>query len=204
MSKKVPACLSVSKAARYLGVHPQTLRNWERRGRIKVEHINTRGDRRFKVSELDRILGRSKDSERREALYVRMSGSKGQETSLVAQEEQLRATSSGEVVRVFSDCASGLNEKRPGLRRLLQGAERREFTVVRVTHTDRLTRFGFDFLRRALSAHGVEVEVLHDSQDASPEQELVDDFMALVSSFAGRIYGQRSARARRRLLESVR
>ena len=37
---KVPACLSVSKAARYLGVHPQTLRR-----RIKVEHINTRGYR---------------------------------------------------------------------------------------------------------------------------------------------------------------
>ncbi|MFJ9713623.1 recombinase family protein [Streptomyces sp. NPDC101234] len=57
---------------------------------------------------------------RLEGLYVRVSGSSGQESSLGAQEKELRATSTGEIVKVFRDRASGLREDRPGLNRLLR------------------------------------------------------------------------------------
>ncbi|MDT0470340.1 recombinase family protein, partial [Streptomyces gibsoniae] len=51
---------------------------------------------------------------RLELLYVRVSGSSGQESSLEAQEAELRATSTGEVVKVVRDRGSGLKENRPG------------------------------------------------------------------------------------------
>ncbi len=140
------------------------------------------------------------DATRREALYVRVSGRGDQMTSLAAQEQELRASSAGDVVHVFSDVGSGLNERRRGLNQLLDAAQAGAFDVVRVTHADRLTRLGSGWIERLLAAHNVTVEVLHE-QGGSPEQELMEDFMALIASFSGRLYGQRSAAARKRLLE---
>lgn len=74
---------------------------------------------------------------------------------------------------------------------------------VRVTHEDRLARFGVEFLRRMFAAHGCELVVLHENKSASPHDELLADFMALVASFSGRLYGMRSSEARRRLLARV-
>jgi len=125
---------------------------------------------------------------------VRVSGSSGQESSLAAQETELRSTSSGTVVAVFKDRASGLRESRPGLDRLLRRAAAGEFTHVRVTHADRLARFGACWLTQILLHHEVQVEVLHAKGTAGGMEELLDDFMALVATFAGRLYGNALAR----------
>ncbi|MFF4838421.1 recombinase family protein [Streptomyces sp. NPDC001315] len=58
---------------------------------------------------------------------VRVSGTGGQESSLAAQEAELRASASGVAVAVFKDRASGLRESRPGLDRLLKRAAAGEF-----------------------------------------------------------------------------
>ncbi len=50
------ATLSVTKAARLLGVHPNTLRAWSDRGRIAFYRINDRGDRRYRLGDLQRFL----------------------------------------------------------------------------------------------------------------------------------------------------
>jgi putative resolvase len=47
--------LSISEAARYLGVFPLTLRNWEKKGMLKAFRT-LGGHRRFKKSELDKII----------------------------------------------------------------------------------------------------------------------------------------------------
>jgi predicted site-specific integrase-resolvase len=186
-----------------LGVHVDTLRAWERRGRIRAERVNARGDRRFHKRDLDCLLRSGNEERERAGLYVRVSGSSGQESSLAAQESELRELGAGGEVRVFRDRASGLNERRRGLTNLLGAAERGELDVVRVTHRDRLTRFGFGLVERLLGAYGVRVEVLHDDVEQSSEQELMSDFMSLIASFSGRVYGQRSAEARKRLLKEA-
>ncbi len=130
---------------------------------------------------------------------VRVSGATGQESSLDAQEAELRATATGTVARVFRDRASGLREDRPGLEKMLSAVADRQVTVVRVTHEDRLARFGAGWLRRLLAVHGATVEVLHAKAQGGRE-ELLEDFISLVTTFAGRLYGMRSAAARKRLL----
>jgi predicted site-specific integrase-resolvase len=194
--------LRLGPAAEYIGVHPVTLRRWADEGRVVVRWVGR--ERRFDSALLDVFVGRVEaDRPRREALYVRVSGSTGQESSLVAQEAELRATAAGEVVAVFKDRASGLRENRPGLTRLLKGAAAGEFTVVRVTHSDRLARFGIVWLTALLAGDGVTVEVLHSKGSAGGIEELVDDFMSLVATFAGRMYGIRSREAKRRLLAAA-
>ncbi|WP_436535744.1 IS607 family transposase [Actinoplanes sp. HUAS TT8] len=196
------ARLRLAPAAAYLGVHPITLRRWADDGRVEVVWVGR--ERRFDTEALDAFLGVTSDvQKRREALYVRVSGSTGQGTSLSAQEAELRATSSGEVVAVFKDRASGLRENRPGLGRLLKAAANDGFTVVRVTHEDRLARFGVVWLTGLLAQCGVTVEVLHPKGSAGGREELLADFMSLVSTFAGRMYGIRSGEARRRLLAAA-
>ncbi|MEU4645762.1 IS607 family transposase [Micromonospora sp. NPDC023814] len=194
--------LRLGPAAEYIGVHPVTLRRWADEGRVAVTWVGR--ERRFDSALLDVFVGRVEvDRPRREALYVRVSGTAGQEPSLVAQEAELRATAVGEVMAVFKDRASGLRENRPGLTRLLKAAAAGEFTVVRVTHSDRLARFGIAWLTALLARDGVTVEVLHPKGSAGGVEELLDDFLSLVAMFAGRMYGIRSRDAKRRLLAAA-
>jgi diguanylate cyclase (GGDEF)-like protein/excisionase family DNA binding protein len=48
--------LSVAQAALLLGVHPNTLRAWTEAGRVPAYRINARGDRRYRRTDLDRLL----------------------------------------------------------------------------------------------------------------------------------------------------
>ncbi|WP_344317778.1 recombinase family protein, partial [Actinoplanes couchii] len=140
----------LAPAVGYVGVHPVTLRRWADEGRVDVVWVGR--ERRFDTKALDVFLGvRPGSGPRREALYVRVSGRTGQGSSLTVQETELRATASGEVVAVFQDKASGLRENRPGLTRLLAAAAVGEVTVVRVTHEDRLARFGVVWLTALLA-----------------------------------------------------
>ncbi|MCJ7710730.1 MAG: GAF domain-containing protein, partial [Chloroflexi bacterium] len=50
------ATLSVMKAARVLGVHPNTVRAWSDAGRLRYYRINDRGDRRYRQADLQRFL----------------------------------------------------------------------------------------------------------------------------------------------------
>ncbi|MFE1856914.1 IS607 family transposase [Streptomyces sp. NPDC002387] len=190
--------LRLSKAAGRLGVHPVTLRLWADSGKIPVTWVGR--ERRFSSVDVEAMKVTSGgDRLRLEGLYVRVSGSSGQESSLGAQEKELRATSTGQVVKVFRDRASGLREDRPGLIRLLAAVADGSITVVRVTHEDRLARFGVGWLKQLLAVYGVTLEVLHPKRN-SDREELLEDFVSLVTTFAGRLYGMRSAQNRRRLL----
>jgi excisionase family DNA binding protein len=192
--------LRLSRAARRLGVHPVTLRSWADSGKVPVTWVGR--ERRFSSDDIDAMKapgGAGAERPRLEGLYVRVSGTTGQESSLDAQEAELRVTATGTVARVFRDRASGLREDRPGLEKLLVAAADGQVTVVRVTHEDRLARFGAGWLRRLLAVHGATVEVLHPKAQGGRE-ELLEDFVSLVTTFAGRLYGMRSAAARRRLL----
>ena len=52
----VDATLSVTKAARLLGVHANTVRAWSDAGRLRYYRINPRGDRRYRLSDLHRFM----------------------------------------------------------------------------------------------------------------------------------------------------
>ena len=50
----------VTKAARVLGVHPNTVRAWSEAGRLRYYRINERGDRRYRLGDLQRFLERGR------------------------------------------------------------------------------------------------------------------------------------------------
>jgi predicted site-specific integrase-resolvase len=97
---------------------------------------------------------------------------------------------------VATDTASGLKENRRGLRKLIEMAKRREIQAVVVAYRDRLTRFGFEYLKTLFNALGVDVYVALQEKPKDYIQELVEDFTEIATSFASRIYGKRSKRYR--------
>ncbi|MCD6502669.1 MAG: IS607 family transposase, partial [Euryarchaeota archaeon] len=72
---------------------------------------------------------------------------------------------------------------------------------VLITHRDRLTRFGFEYIEYFFNRFGVRIEIAMGEEE-SPREELVEDFIEIVTSFTARIYGKRSHKAKK-LLEAV-
>ena len=60
--RPIDATLSVTKAARLLGVHPNTIRAWSDAGRLRYYRINPRGDRRYRLGDLQRFLAAAEGS----------------------------------------------------------------------------------------------------------------------------------------------
>lgn len=199
MEKADRELLRLSQAASYCEVHPNTIRNWVKSGMLPTQKVGR--ESRFKKTDLDKLLGiDTKQPTPVEALYVRVSGTAGQEMGIDGQVELLESARKYPVFKTYIDKGSGLNDKRPLFIQMLKDAQDRKFTVLRITHKDRLTRFGYDNLVKLLNSYGVTVEVLDEDSTKSSQDELLEDFMSLVASFSGRMYGMRSSEHKQKLL----
>lgn len=178
-----------------------TLRRWTKQN--KIPSIRVGNEHRYRQTDLDQYMGTGQARPRQEAHYVRVSGATGQETSIETQTQQLADSATGPIHKVYRDRASGLKEDRPGLTRLLQDVTHGKITTVRVTHRDRLTRFGVTWIEQLLARDGVILEILYDKAPTGGMPELIQDFVDLVAVFAGRIYGMRSRENRQRLLDQT-
>ena len=134
------------------------------------------------------------------ALYARVS-SADQRSDLERQMERLQtyAIAKGyQVDKSVAEIASGLNDKRPKLSSLLKD---KDIALIVVEHKERLTRFGFNYIVDLLEIQGRSVEVIfpHETKD-----DLIQDFIAVVTSMCARLYGRRGNRNRaERLRECI-
>ena len=126
------------------------------------------------------------------ALYARVS-SGDQRGDLERQLGRLADYASRErmtVVQAVSEVGSGLNGHRPKIMRLLADPAVR--TIV-VEHRDRLARFGSEYIEAALRAGGRRLAVV---DEAEMRDDLVQDMVAVLTSFCARLYGRRAAKSR--------
>jgi len=190
------------EAARILGVAELTLYRWTKEGKIRAVRTPG-GEYRYPESEIYRILGEQKP-QNKAVIYARVS-SADQKEDLERQIEVLRkfAEKEGlEVLEIITDIASGLNGKREGLKRLFELVKNREIEKVLITYKDRLTRFGYELMEEFFKSYGVDIVCLY-KQSKTPHEELVEDLISIVTSFAGKLYGMRSNKAKK-VIESVR
>ena len=98
-----------------------------------------------------------------------------------------------EDVVVIEDVGSGLNDKRKGLIKAMTLAKEGKITDLAIRYRDRLTRFGFEYLKQYFDSHHVTIHILDDKSDDRPvQEEVVEDLMAIIASFSRKIYGIRS------------
>lgn len=125
------------------------------------------------------------DVEEYTIIYCRVSSSKNK-SNLETQAERLVkfCEANGWIInQVVKECASGLNENRPKLLKIL--SERKATRLV-VEHKDRLTRFGFKYIETLYPE--CQIIVVNECED---KQDLFEDFVSIVISFCAKIYGRR-------------
>ena len=187
----VERLLRPKEACQLLSISYSTLLRWIREGKIRV--VTTEGGKyRIPYGEIKKYLERREEI--RAVIYARVS-STDQKEDLERQINYLTnyVTAKGyKVVEVLKDIASGLNTQRKGLHKLFKLVEGRNVDVVLITYKDRLTRFGFEYLEEFFSTMGVRVEVVFGEEPKEATQELVEDLISIITSFAGKIYGMRS------------
>lgn len=97
-----------------------------------------------------------------------------------------------DIIKIYKDIDSGLNTNRKGLWRLIRDAKKGLFSIVVINFKERLTRFGYGYLKEYLGEFGVEIISVNKLEDKTPETELVEDLLAIIQSFSGKLYGMRS------------
>ena len=146
--------------------------------------------RRVPESEIKRILGIQE--ERKIIGYARVS-SHTQKDDLERQVELIKeyAKEKGWDIEILKDIGSGLKEDRRNFKKLLKMVMNREVSKVIVAYPDRLTRFGFKILEEFFKSYGTEIVVIN-KRAKTPQEELIEDLITIISHFAGKLYGIRS------------
>lgn len=105
-------------------------------------------------------------------------------------------------IQILTDVGSGLNQSGKNFLKLLDMVSERKISKLVIAYEDRLTRFGFETLRKMFSVFGTEIEVINH-EEKTPQEELVEDLITIVSHFAGKLYGMRSHKYKE-VIEGVR
>lgn len=199
---------SISKTAEILGVSDETLRNWDREGKL-VPIKTVGGHRRYKESDINTMCGNlPKEGDqniRVVATYGRVSShDQKQKGDLDRQCQRLSeycAKQKYKVDYILKDVGSGLSDSRHGLNRLFDLVIDRKISRVVIENKDRLTRYQFNVIVKFFNSYNVEIETI-DNKECTDEEELTNDIMMLMAVFSGKLYGRRSAKRRKELKQN--
>ncbi len=173
--------MKLSVYARQIGVTYKTAYRWWKAGRLDAYQLDT-----------GTVIVRDPlpKSATGVALYARVS-SVDQKNDLERQMERLKdyaAAHGYHVMRMVQEIGSGLNDHRPKFLKLLTDPT---IGVIVLEHRDRGTHFGFTYIEQLLAMQGRRLEVVFPKDT---DDDLVNDFVSIITSMAARIYGGRNSR----------
>jgi predicted site-specific integrase-resolvase len=172
--------VKLSTYAKKLGVCYRTAWDWWKKGKLNAYQLDT--------GTIIVVDEPSPHVQLKVAIYARVSTPE-KKSQLETQAQRLLdycAAKGYKVEFVVKEVASGLNDQRPKLTKLLVD---QSINLIVVEHKDRLTRFGFNYLELLLGNQHRTIEVINN--DVTPRDDLMGDFVAIITSFCARLYGQR-------------
>lgn len=131
------------------------------------------------------------------AIYARVSAAENK-PNLLTQAERLVgycAAKGYQVHLVVKEVGSGVNDSRPKFLKLLTVPT---ITHIIVKHKDRATRFGFRYIETLLAQQCRTIEVVNHAENG--REDVLTDLVAIVYSFAARLYGQRRAKRKTKIV----
>ena len=174
--------MKLSEWAKKNNVCYQTAWNHFRSGKIKNA---------YKLETGTVVIPEEKIREEYIVCYARVSSTQNKD-NLLKQSERLVSYSNAKgykISEVIEEIGSGLNDSRYKLITLL---EKRNPTKIVIEHKDRLTRFGFNYLEVLLNKLNCEIEIINPA--LNDKEDLVQDFISIITSYCAKIYGQRRSR----------
>ncbi len=166
--------------------------------------------RRYAKEQLDNYMGICNEEEiiseskineiiiRHPVAYARVSTQKqDKEGNLDRQAERLEhfiitSHPKNTSYSIIKEYGSGLNPMRRGLQRLIKAVMDGKVSQIYVEFPDRLTRFGYPFLKTLFEIYHVPIIHTENPPQTSIEQQLLEDMMTLMACFSGRLYKNRS------------
>lgn len=189
------------EVAALLGVTIPTIIRYCNSG-LLPSHKTEFGHRRLQAEDVYRYLASQNmvyddtESIKSDVIYARVSTHRQAERGdLERQVEKVKLFAIEQNVNnliVKTDIASGLNDNRKNLLSLIDMVQKGEVNRIFVLYKDRLTRFGYHYLKKICDFHGVSIVVVSDEMDnKSQSEELAEDIISLIHSFSGKLYGLR-------------
>jgi len=182
----------ISQFAKKEGVTVRTVWNWIRLGKVETEQTKT-GRWLIVESELTKVENVS--------IYARVSSSENK-ANLESQKQRLIdfcAAKGYKVNNIVTEIGSGLNDTRPKLEKILLD---KTITKIVVEHKDRLCRFGLNYIEKLLLLDGRTIEYINTNNNE--KDDLMQDFVSIITSFCARLYGQRrTKRQTEKLIEEL-
>ena len=191
--------MKLSKYAEKIGVKRATATKWFHKGLIKGAYQLPTGT----IIVPDEIFNEKEDEIGETVIYARVSSPERRKTDLEYQAKRMSdfCISNGwKIDRIVKEVGSGLNDSRPKLMELFEG--KRNIQRIVVEHKDRLTRFGFNYLSALAKAKGIKIIVADKTENQ--KDDLMLDFVSVVTSFCTRMYGQRKGKKKKdKMLEVI-
>lgn len=178
--------VKLSTYAKEHDVQRQTAYRWWREGKIQGEQLES--GTILVYADDEPVIANNNNNV---AIYARVSSSQNK-NNLTNQKERLEhyATARGyKIIHSVTEVGSGLNDHR---KKLLSLLGKDDYAILLVEHKDKLTRFGFNYLRILLEKQGKIIEVVNENSEE--ESDLMEDLVAIITSFCARLYGQRRSK----------
>jgi len=141
------------------------------------------------------------DSKNKVAIYSRVSSNEMKD-NLKRQEERLQnyAINNGyQIIHSITEIASGMNDSRPKLQKLL---EQDNFNILLIEYKDRLTRFGFNYIKTLLEKDNKQIIIVNPAKN--DDENLMEDLITIIYSFSARMYGKRRAKSKsKKVIEEI-
>lgn len=183
----------ISQYAKKYNVGYRTVWNWVKAEKLKIEITNTK--RILIIENEDKKINDSV------AIYTRVSSSENKD-NLIRQRERLEnycAAKGYKVIKIVEEIGSGLNDNRKKLESLLLDESIKKIVV---EHSDRFSRFGMNYIVKLLKMQGREIEIINES--SNDRDDLMGDFVSIITSFCARLYGlRRNKRRTEKLIETI-
>jgi predicted site-specific integrase-resolvase len=178
----------INEFAKRIGKSTSTLRRWDTEGLLVAKRMPS-GHRYYDESDVKKMLG-YKEVERKTIVYCRVSShnQKDDLKSQVTAMEQFCLSSGLTVDEWIQEIGGGMNFKRKKFLSLMSRISTGEIKQLVVAHKDRLCRFGFDYFEHMATENGCDIKVVNQ-ESLSPQQEMVEDLMAIIHTFSCRLYG---------------
>ena len=176
--------MKLSAYAKQQGVSYHTAWRWFKKGLLHAEQMGT-------GTVIVKTTPSVSPSNEKTAVYARVSAAENK-SNLDSQAKRVAgycAAKGYQVSLVVKEIGSGVNDQRPKFLQLLADPT---LTRIVVEHKDRATRFGFQYLATLLQTQGRTIEVINLADNG--KEDLVPDFVSVITSFCARLYGQRRAK----------
>ncbi len=181
----------------------QTLRNWDKNGKLHPHHTSGNGYRYYSHEQLNQVMNIKPNLDRIVIGYCRVSSNK-QKDDLERQIENVTwyLAAKGKPFEIISDIGSGINYKKKGLKELIKRISQNKVEKVVVLYKDRLLRLGFELIEYMASLYNCDIEII-DNTEKSEQQELVEDLVQIMSVFSCKLQGKRANKARKLVKELI-